>query len=120
VRLDRGRTKKLIIAFHFQFSDQAGWKCETCRAAGLEKKRRCRFIPGLGDTPERAVWARKHAATTNCPKSLISAESLAWIEEYCAWKLAGGADYRALGARQLDAFHTLEQELRAEGDGSNG
>jgi hypothetical protein len=120
VRADRGRKKKLIIAFHFQFSDQAGWKCETCRTAGLERKRRCRFVPGLEDTPERAVWARKRIATTNCPKCLISAESLAWIEEYFAWKLTGKADYRTLGARQLDAFCALEQELRAEMEASNG
>jgi hypothetical protein len=119
VRLDRGRTKKLILAFHFQFSDQAGWKCESCRKAGLEKKRRCGFVPGTEDIPERAVWSRQRVVATSCPKSLIAAESMAWIEEYCAWKLAGGGDYRTLSARQLDAFWTLEQATRAERNGSH-
>ena len=66
--------------------------------------------------PGRAVWARKRAVATSCPKSLVSAESLAWIEEYYAWKFAGVGGYRTLNARQLDAFCTLEHELRAEGD----
>ena len=56
---------------------------------------------------------------TECPKSLVTAESLAWIEEYQAWKLAGGGDYRTMGARQWDAFSTLEQVLTQERTGSD-
>ena len=41
----RVRTKKLIVAFHFQFSSQAGWRCDVCRRTGLEKKRRCGWLP---------------------------------------------------------------------------
>ena len=119
MRIDRGRTKKLTLAFHFQFSDQAGWKCESCRKAGLERKRRCGFVPGMADEPERAIWLRKQVIASQCPKSIISAESMAWIEEYCAWKLAGVGDYRTLNARQLDAFWTLEQVARAERNGSD-
>jgi hypothetical protein len=44
---------------------------------------------------------------------------MAWIEEFCAWKLAGGGDYRTLSARQLDAFWTLEQAAREERNGSD-
>jgi hypothetical protein len=56
---------------------------------------------------------------TSCPKSLISGQSMAWLEEYYAWKLAGSRDYRALSARQIDAFCTLEQELTTERNGSH-
>jgi hypothetical protein len=120
VRTDRGRTKKLILAFHFQFSDQAAWKCERCREAGLETKRRCGFLARAGNTPEGAVWARKRTVSTSCPKSFISAASMAWLEEYYAWKLMGGGDYQRLTARQLDAFGTLEREMAAERNNSNG
>lgn len=61
------------------------------------------------------VWARRQVSTTTCPKSLISAQSLAFLEEYYAWKLLGQADFRTLSARQVDAFSTLESELRGEG-----
>lgn len=114
MRTERSRKKKLIIAFHFQSSDQAGWKCVTCRAAGLERKRRCGFVKGLRDEPERAIWARKHVVAVSCPKSLISADSLAWIEEFYAWKLAGGIDCQTMSARQADAFAVLERELATQ------
>ena len=41
---ERGGTKKLIVAFHFQFANQAGWRCDACRRNGLEKKRRCGWL----------------------------------------------------------------------------
>jgi len=53
-------------------------------------------------------------STTVCPKSLISAQSLALLEEYFAWKLLGQADFRTLSARQVDAFCILENELRKD------
>ena len=114
MRPERGRKKKLILAFHFQFSDQAKWKCETCRAAGLETKRRCGFAKGGAGLPEKVVWARKRAVATSCPKTLITAGSMAHLAEYHAWKFAGGQSHDALTARQLDAFGTLEREAMAE------
>jgi hypothetical protein len=51
---------------------------------------------------------------TSCPKSSITPESLSWLEEFYAWKLAGGMDYRTMSARQVDAFSVLEGELEAE------
>jgi hypothetical protein len=56
---------------------------------------------------------------TSCPKSVISGQSMAWLEEYYAWKLTGGGDYRALSARRIDAFCTLEQVLATERNGSH-
>ncbi len=80
---------------------------------GLEKKRRCGHLR-LEDEPVRVVWIRKRASTTRCPRTEITPESQAWLEEYFAWKLLGGAKWDEMSARQVDAFCTLENELRME------
>ena len=92
--LDGERKKKLIVAFHFvtasqQFPDRAGWNCESCRQNGLEVKRRCGFLEDDKRGQPRIVWGRKHTQTDECPKSLVTGESLA---------IAGGV-FRAAAAR---------------------
>ena len=85
----------------------------------MEKARRCEFIAAGERAPERAVWSRKRVVATSCPKSLITAESLRWIEDFYAWKVLGGGEYRTWSAKQVDAFCALEQELAAERKGSD-
>lgn len=115
------RKKKLIVAFHFQFSNQAGWECATCRKAGLETKRRCGWIPRALETPVRVVWARNNAATTVCPKSFLTAQSMAWLEEYLVRRKLGQRGIEGLGAREVEAFLILEHELaEANGGPSTG
>ena len=117
MRADRFRTKKLIVAFHFQFANQAGWKCERCRKDGLELKRRCGWAPGAQQGLPRVVWARKRWSLTECPKSYITARSLAHIEEFYAWRLTGRRELADLPARRADAFLILEnQALEEEND----
>ena len=111
MRPGRHRKKKLIVALHFQFSEQAGWECATCRKAGLETKRRCGWIAAAGRTPERVVWARNRAASTECPKSFISAQSIAWVEAYLVRRKLGQRGIDGLGAREVEAFLILEHEL---------
>jgi hypothetical protein len=105
------RKKKLIVALHFQFSNQAGWECDTCRKAGLETKRRCSWIPRALETTPRVIWARKSVATMVCPKSFITAQSLAWVEEYLVRRKLGQRGIEGLGAREVEAFLILEHEL---------
>jgi hypothetical protein len=107
----RRRTKKLIIAFHFQFANQAAWKCDGCRASGLVRERGC----ALGGEPEaaRPVWARRGQAVLRCPKSVITGESLSLVEEFFAWKLGGG-DVQVRSAKSVDAFFALEREWQKE------
>lgn len=105
------RKKKLIVALHFQFSNQAGWECAGCRKAGLETKRRCGWIARALETPERVVWARGNAATTVCPKSFITAQSMAWLEEYLVRRKLDQKGIDGLCAREVDAFVILEHEL---------
>lgn len=109
------RKKKLIVAFHFQFANQAGWECETCRKSGLEKRRRCGWVGEALETPERVVWARKGAASEVCPRSSISGQSMAWLEAFAARKRLGAAEGVAgMAARDVEAFLVLEQEWAAE------
>ncbi len=115
----RGRTKKLILAFHFQFSNQAGWECESCRREGLERRRRCGYRPAEGGGG-RPVWARKSAATERCPVSTIAPQSVTWLEYFAAWKLTGGWKLEEAPAKMVEAFCVLEGELRKEmGSGQN-
>jgi len=115
VRLERGRAKKLIVAFHFQFANQAGWKCDDCRKNGLEKRRNCGWLKQRGPAPERPVWIRKHAVAAECPVSYITPQSAAWLEEFTAWKLLGTRPrLDALPAKTVEAFCVLENEYRRE------
>jgi len=122
MRLVGSRKNKLIVALHFQFSNQAGWECGACRKSGLEMKRRCGWIPAALDTPVRVVWANSHAATNVCPKAFITAESMAWVEEYLIRRKLGQRGIERLGARDVEAFLILEHQLgKIEGrGGGNG
>ena len=60
------------------------------------------------------VWARKRVSTDQCPTSLISAQSLTWIEQFYVWKKLGANYPGELSAREVEAFLILEQEARAE------
>jgi hypothetical protein len=51
-----------------------------------------------------------------CPKSLVTAQSVAWVEMFLAWKFSGGGALHDLVARDADAFLILEKEWRADGE----
>lgn len=113
MRVDGRRTKKLIVAFHFQSSRQAGWRCGDCRRQGLEEKRRCGWLPESRRGARRLVWVgRGRAATEECPKSLVTAQSIEWLEWFFTWKFSGGGDVSEMAARDADAILTLEREWR--------
>ena len=114
MRPQRGRKKKLIVAFHFQFARQAAWRCDACRKQGLERKRRCGFVPGAVDNPERLVWARGPVRLTCCPVSLVMPQSQEYLELWHVARLFGFGDTAALPARTVDAFCVLENESAME------
>lgn len=93
-------------------SNQAGWECDACRKAGLEKKRRCGWFEHEGQ--ERVVWARGGVAVTRCPRSTVTAESEALVEEFFVWKCVGAAAAAELSARQVEAFVVLENAMERE------
>ncbi len=114
MRAQRRRKKKLIVAFHFQFANQAAWKCDACRKSGLEKKRRCGWLGEAEPGAPEVIWARKKLAVGSCPRSYITPESGALMEEFHAWKLIGVSDMYGLPARVVEAIFILENELRQE------
>lgn len=60
------------------------------------------------------VWARQGVSAERCPKSLITAQSQAWLEEYGVWKRLGSPERKELTARQVEAFLLLEDEFQKE------
>ena len=67
----------------------------------------------IGEGAE-VVWGRGLVLTTTCPTSYVTAESIALLEEFYAWKLAGAGNVYDLPARLVEAMFVLENELRAE------
>ena len=59
------------------------------------------------------VTAGRHDPT-QCPKSLITAESLVLIEEFQVWKRFGCADVSLMNARKVEALSILENEWQKE------
>lgn len=112
MRVDGRRKKKLIVAFHFQSSNQAAWRCDECRRLGLESRRRCGWLPEERRGERKLVWARGRVGAEECPKSLVTPLSLEWVEKFLTWKFAGLRDVNELSARDADAFLTLEREWR--------
>jgi hypothetical protein len=118
VRPERRRTKKLIVAFHFQSSNRAAWKCDDCRKSGLEQARRCGWLPHSEAQKPRPVWVRGPVAVETCPKSFITPQSLQLLEEHRVWRELGQPAGFDLSARQAEAFLTLESEaLKEANDG---
>lgn len=111
MRAERERTKKLVAAFHFQQSDPSRWKCGDCRGKGLDGIRRCGYLPPERRAPERIVWSRNGAATTECPKSYISQNSTYYLERYVAWTLSR-QDMTELDAKVAEAIVVLDHERR--------
>jgi hypothetical protein len=59
------------------------------------------------------VWARGRVASHECPRSLITAESLTWIEKYRMWKVSGSS-MEMMTARDAHALLMIEQEMAME------
>ncbi len=71
-------------------------------------------MPAAQETEPKVVWARRRVSTDQCPTSVISAQSLAWIEQFYVWKRLGPNYPSELSAREVEAFLILDQEAQAE------
>jgi hypothetical protein len=60
------------------------------------------------------VWGRHGAHAQECPKSLITAESLTLIEEFLAGRRLGMQNGLDMDARKTDAFLILQEEMERE------
>jgi hypothetical protein len=60
------------------------------------------------------VWARGGIALMTCPKSYVTAESEALLEDFLVRRRLGGCRVEDWSARQAEAFMVLEQALAEE------
>ena len=70
-------------------------------------------MPASQLTEPRPVWIRREVEADQCPKFLINAQSLEWLEQYAAWR-SGYLPQASLTAKQIEAFQVLENELFQE------
>ena len=85
-----------------------------CRKSGLEKTRRCGWLGNTDEPKGPPVWARKNVALHTCPKSFVTSDSQALVEEFLVRRRLGVIDIRDLSAKQVEAFALLEKALTAE------
>jgi hypothetical protein len=78
-------------------------------ASGLVKIRRCAWQGGNEEVPARPVFVRGGAVAFRCPKSIVTAQSLGFIELFAYWK-RGGGDLWPLDAKSADALLALQEE----------
>ena len=64
--------------------------------------------------PTVVVWARKGVAVECCPKSWITGESQALVEEFFIRRRLASWDFVELSARQVEAFALIEGALAEE------
>ncbi len=62
----------------------------------------------------RVVWARRGVTTVNCPKSVITPQSAAWLEQFRIWKDFGGGTPWSLEAKTAEAILVLHRALQLE------
>lgn len=53
-------------------------------------------------------------AVDECPKSMITAQSISWIEEYLVWRRLGLRVNLESSVRQIEAFLILEEQVSFE------
>lgn len=62
------------------------------------------------------MWARRTVASRECPRSYITAQSLAWVEAFLVRKRLGGPEpVGEMVARDAEAFLILENEWAQRG-----
>lgn len=78
--------------------------------------RKCAWAFPNEVTDKKAVWARNSVSCERCPKSVVTAESLTYLEQFGVWKQLGGQSLWAFDAKAADAIILLDQEWRKEGE----
>jgi len=77
------------------------------------KTRRCAWRVEKEEAAVRPVFARGKTIALRCPKSIITAKSLSFIECFVYWKRCGG-DLWSLDAKSADAILALQEESAKE------
>jgi hypothetical protein len=77
-------------------------------------RRRCGWLNVEEDPTDKPIWGRRGVVVQRCPKSFITEESQALVEEFLVRRRLDAMDFANLGARQVEAFAILEKELQRE------
>ncbi len=133
-RTHGGRKKKLLIAWHFSWAGESKkpvWQCEHCQRSGIHKQRNCHlYFPADVDPARRPCWSARGSvkvrdrvrewnipdtSTSECPVSLITAESLMLLRLVADHKSAKDAGASLFGsnagrwpARFFDALQIVQ------------
>jgi hypothetical protein len=60
------------------------------------------------------IWRRGAVCSEQCPKSIITAESLAFLDEYRTRKQIGCVEQLTLSAKAADALVLIDLEMQKE------
>jgi hypothetical protein len=80
----------------------------------LVRIRNCAWDKQKAAEAARAVWARNGVVSSHCPKSVITSESLYYLEQFRYWKQLGSEALNSMEAKTVDAVLLLEQAWRLE------
>jgi len=80
----------------------------------LVEKRNCALVRTEAAVNARPVWARGHVISKHCPKSVITGQSLHWLEIFRFWKSMGAGPVWDMPAKCADALLLLEKEWQKE------
>ncbi len=78
--------------------------------------RNCAWIPARSEPISRVVWARRNVIAFQCPKSIITAQSLSLLEQFHIWKEFGGGTPWSIDAKAAEAILVLEEASRKENE----
>jgi hypothetical protein len=78
----------------------------------MEQTRHCGWL-GLGEST-KLIWARRTVSLFTCPKSYITGESLALLDDFFSQRRLGRSDVEYMTARHADAFLVLEDAMAME------
>lgn len=78
------------------------------------KIRNCAWLPNPQGEAAKVIWARGAVLAKSCPKSLITAESIRFLEMHRVWKSFGKGWPGAMEARAADAIELIERAWTEE------
>lgn len=78
------------------------------------KVRNCAWAGEPVPVGARPVWARGNTVSYRCPKSIITAQSSYFVEQFSVWKRFGGGIPWSMEAKAAEAILVLEQVWQME------
>lgn len=80
------------------------------------KARHCAWVSEERVASTKAVWARGEVFSVQCPKSVITAQSLHFLEQFRLWKEFGRGSLWSMEAKSAEAIFVLERAWRMENE----